>query len=134
MQLSRPERSTVLAIRDTLIPNCPGRSSDDAFMIDVRRVLEARPDLQTPFREGIACLLDQEVTAEQVVTSRHSAVLKLVVTGAHYTNPTVAEAIGYDMAQLRTRPLEGPELAELHAQLRKVVSRGRCYRPVPSSA
>jgi hypothetical protein len=128
MKLSPSEQDVVLALRDALIPAGPGRPSADDFLSDVERVLRVRPDIQEPFKEALA-FLPTPPSVEDVKTSPQEATLVFVVAGAHYTNPGVANAIGYPAGQVRTKPLEGEQLESVRARLTQVISRGACYTP-----
>jgi hypothetical protein len=128
VKLSPSEQGIVQALRDALIPDAPGRPAADDYLADVERVLQVRPDIQTPFKEALASL-PTPPSVEDVETSPQKATLVFVVAGAHYTNPGVANAIGYPTSQVRTKPLEGKQLETLSTRLTQVISRGACYTP-----
>jgi hypothetical protein len=132
--LDTPERATLSAIADRLLPASGGMPSAADVLGDdrLRFVLNARPDLIGPLRAALRRALGDDVQARLDALGRDEpstlGALQLLIVAGYYTDRRVRELIGYPgQMALELRSWEYPVYLE-EGLIDAVLARGPVWR------
>jgi hypothetical protein len=132
--LGAPERATLSAIADRLIPAAEGMPSAAEVVGDdrLRFVLNSRPDLLEPLRAALRGELGEDIEARLDALGRDDpsarGALQLVIVAGYYTDRRVRELIGYPgQMALELRSWEYPAYLE-EGLIDAVLARGPSWR------
>jgi hypothetical protein len=99
-------------------------TADPRIEAATRRALDVLAAAPDDLEQGLAALAAGDPPAREA--------LALVVTAAHYADPRVREALGYDGPRSLPLPEHHPD-ADLSPLLARVRTRGPRYRAIPPS-